>query len=267
MAYPKESIGGEATIELDPIETRDVSDVLSAGAAEAESHPGSEHHALPPLLRSSVSVFIFILMVAGPLWFGSVHQPVYLLERVCVFGALLAFFIFGRKRLEHCFPKESLSRAVVALCAAVLGWAGIQLLIGSIYPFPHTVLGKVVVPQSPAAFFSFFWSVVTFAATFALCRAWIGSREAKAEKLILFLILSGALVSVTALSHWFYDTGKLFWMFEPDHVFTSVRARWPFVNSKPPCPLSSARILLDGGGPIGNPHRAARSCAHDTTSE
>jgi hypothetical protein len=231
MAYPKESSGGEATIELDPIETQAASEISGSGAAEPENHPGAEHHALPPLLRSSVSALIFLLIVASPLWFGSVHQPVYLLERVCVFGALIAFFIFGRKRLEYCFRKDSTSLAIVALCTGVLGWTAIQLLVGTLYPFQHTVLGKVALPQSSAAFLSFFWNVVTFVATFALCRAWVGSREAKAEKLIMFLVLSGTLVSITALSHWFYDTGKLFWLFEPDHVFTSVRARWPFVNS------------------------------------
>jgi len=39
------------------------------------------------------------------------------------------------------------------------------------------------------------------------------------------------LVSLIALGHWFYDSGLLFGIFEPEHVFVSERARWPFVNS------------------------------------
>lgn len=47
----------------------------------------------------------------------------------------------------------------------------------------------------------------------------------------LFIRVLGILIAITALMHWFYDNGKLFWFIEPYIVFISNRARWPFVNS------------------------------------
>jgi O-antigen ligase len=45
------------------------------------------------------------------------------------------------------------------------------------------------------------------------------------------LVGSGAFVAMIGISHWFYDSGKLLWIFAPEEVFVSPRARWPFVNS------------------------------------
>ena len=39
------------------------------------------------------------------------------------------------------------------------------------------------------------------------------------------------MVSSIAYAPWFYDSGRLFWIFEPNTVVPSDRARWPFVNS------------------------------------
>lgn len=51
------------------------------------------------------------------------------------------------------------------------------------------------------------------------------------KKLKFFLYSIGFLIAVISLSHWFYDNGKLFWFIEPYIIFTSSRARWPFVNA------------------------------------
>lgn len=46
-----------------------------------------------------------------------------------------------------------------------------------------------------------------------------------------FVFITGFIISIVALSHWFYDNGHLFWVFAPQKLFTSHRARWPFVNA------------------------------------
>jgi len=120
---------------------------------------------------------------------------------------------------------------MVWLGAGVLLLIALQSALFFIFPEPHAVLGSVALPESSRTLSSFVLSIATFLATFVLFRAWIGPRDQKAEGLLSYIFLSLAIVSLVALSHWFYDTGKLFCVFEPEHVFTSVRARWPFVNS------------------------------------
>ncbi len=51
------------------------------------------------------------------------------------------------------------------------------------------------------------------------------------ERFILAFPAAVALLAcICALSHWFVDNGKLFWIFAPEHLHQSLRARWPFVN-------------------------------------
>jgi hypothetical protein len=96
---------------------------------------------------------------------------------------------------------------------------------------PHPVVGAVSLLPDPHAAISELREVYFFLASFLLFRMFLVTSSQQAGRFLSAAGYALIAVSLVALSHWFYDNGKLFWTFAPDNVFVSDRARWPFVNS------------------------------------
>ena len=211
---PAESILSDQTVRVDAIE---VPHELSIEALPKQS----------PVDRALWCLIIFGVIVM-PVWFGGVHQTLALGSQAAVFLGL-AFLLPGQ--LRSLWERSSATQLIGSTLGLVAGYALIQALCLSLTAAPHPVLGTSALLPSISAFASAWRSLLFFLGSFLLVRCWIGFSASRANQLRNLLWISALLVCGIALSHWFYDNGKLFWFFEPDYIFLSTRARSPFVNS------------------------------------
>ncbi len=196
-----------------------------------EHETGADRAPLPKLFKRTAVFVLFSSLLLMPLAFGGVHPSAYLLERITICAVLLIMWAQAKGRVLATFQSGSASSLI---CSGILLFCAVALfnaLVLSLQSISHPVLGTVGSLASWDAVREGLFSMLTFCALFAVIRGWMGSQQHLADSLHRLLLFIGLVISLTALSHWFYDNGKLFWTFEPQTVFTSTRARWPFVNS------------------------------------
>ena len=220
--------------------------MISAGpdALRAHSAPDVDFlgHRLPRLLRRAAKITLYTCLLLLPLAFGGVHPGIYLSAQILVFALLAAMFwgapsaFSANLWLLNSSPDASfLSRSTyfakaLALLGIITGYALCQYIILSVMQVPHPVLVNSGRIADYPAFWRSFSFLCFFAAVFAVARTYIGYSEHRATELLRGILICSLVVALVALSHWFYDNGKLFWVFQPQYLFVSERARWPFVN-------------------------------------
>ncbi len=165
-----------------------------------------------------ITNLLAFLLVVSPILMGSVHTPIY-----CGITGIVLLGLFACKN-QPVLPLE---------CKMLLGLGTLAFLLsiffGSFRTEPDTILGTIAVGAQPMLVLQALVMLVSIYAVSVLTSC--AFLEGHREKIEHWLIISGFIVALIALVHLFYDTGKLFWLFEPDSVFLSARARWPFVNS------------------------------------
>lgn len=160
---------------------------------------------------------VFFVIILSPLFFGSVHNPAWYSFSALIIGS----GIYSIKKAPLVAPLQTLG----VWCLTIAFYGSLQLCWGSIFkealPIDGISLGIPNQSQMESAIFSFSVASVLF---FTL------ARTDNFIKLKGYIVYSGLIVSLIALSHWLNDTGRLFWIFEPSTVAAGNRARWPFVN-------------------------------------
>ncbi|MFM1847502.1 MAG: hypothetical protein RL417_976 [Pseudomonadota bacterium] len=178
------------------------------------------------------SHLLVLSLIALPLMFGGVHPTVYAPLEVTVFLLTAALASVYSHEVAPYFSAGTLSRVIFLLGIVFLAYAvvrlGVDIALSSNH---HPILGA---DTGYAAFlggaawireFFFFLCILVSTRTLLVLQPTLSNR------LIQAIIVSGCITAFVGLAHWFYDNGRLFWLFEPDNVFISQRARWPFVNS------------------------------------
>lgn len=185
------------------------------------------------------NIFYF-LIISLPICFGAVHEKIYYPTLAILF--VITAWIFYKEASSLLSSQKNFqfyTSIARGLIWSLLLASFAQRLLFYFLTSEHSVLGSVSRNGSSFSFYTqilgFLFALATFEVTSYLLRA--GSRISR--KITSALVISGSIVSLIALSHWFYDNGKLFWIFEPNALFVSNRARWPFVNAN-----SLAHFLL-----------------------
>ncbi|MBX7138993.1 MAG: O-antigen ligase family protein [Oligoflexia bacterium] len=209
---------------------------------------------IPLRLRGFTRLFIFGSLIYMTFAFGGVHAANYLSFQALLFGLLAVYLMMCPTALYNgvVAPLKIggtsrspngpvLSRSIAVFLAGLCIYPALQLALFSLRREAHPVLGFATAPLDRAAFFEQWITLVAFAAWFILLSSFVKDSPRRARIMFRVLALLTFAVSITALMHWFYDNGKLFWVFAPDYMFLSNRARWPFVNSN-----HLAHFLLPG---------------------
>jgi len=194
---------------------------------------------MPRTLRRAAGVIIVGSLIVLPLAFGAVHPPVYLTAHIVIYALLLAFLVLARPCLKALLQPANFSTKLIGIFSAFALYSTLQIIVLANMKRPHPILGLTSAWANPQAALRSLDAVFFFLATFIIVRVWLGASERRARFLVWTLISVSLFVSLVALSHWFYDNGRLFWTFEPKNTFISSRARWPFVN-----PNNLAHFLL-----------------------
>lgn len=206
---------------------------------------------MPRLLGFALRRVLPCIFLILPVCFGGVHQSVYLPVYTLLSALAATLILVGRPALTLAFPSHTLSRSTFVLLSCFLGYCVAQGILLELMHIEHPVLGTTGALLRPGAFLEGILAIVFFLGSFLLVRTALSAFHRFSERLRWTLLASGAIVALIALSHWFYDNGKLFWVFEPDYLHISERARWPFVN-----PNHLAHFLLPIAflfvGQIGN---------------
>lgn len=176
---------------------------------------------------------IVSLCLILPLWFGGVHPFVYLTV-YCAVISLALILVFRESTVHSFFYEKCQYPATLVVMRTLLVFSGV-LLLNFAWHFlvtkPHPLLGEARQLAAIGPVLNGLLTVAFCCAVFFLFRCQMACYKTSPfwfVKIIKYLVL---IVGLTALSHWFYDNGRLFWTFEADHTFVSDRARWPFVNS------------------------------------
>ncbi|MEZ4754593.1 MAG: O-antigen ligase family protein [Bdellovibrionota bacterium] len=204
----------------------------NAGILEAEAISAKSIQEISKVDKKLIKIFTALLSAFCfliPVSFGGVHEITY--YSFYSLGFLATGLFLLNLQNKKSLPNFSLDKKTfLAFIAAFPAWAIFQQAIFYFNTDPHSVL------NSTSKFANNFFAVPLLSQVFfiSLCILIFLVLENKRKPniwLVNLLISSGFLVSLIALSHWFYDNGRLLWIFEPEYVFTSNRARWPFVNS------------------------------------
>lgn len=127
-----------------------------------------------------------------------------------------------------------LRKKEIKLFLGLLGFYFIYILFQywyfSTFKDNHPIFGAISKNYFQYGYFYFLKEPLFIINNFLIFSALVDSDYYK-KIAILFVRVLGISIALTALMHWFYDNGKLFWVFEPNAIFISERARWPFVNS------------------------------------
>jgi hypothetical protein len=187
-----------------------------------------------PLTNKIVAVTevaLFTMLFVLPVCFGAVHPTVYLSAQLVVFLLLAAFASGAPRLLFETVKSNPLLRWVLLSLLLFLLYSLGQFLTQNLLSSPHPVLGEAGRHIAPENFWKSFNAVLFFTAVLIIVSLNLKHDKNFSSKLVKGLVFCGFMVSLIGLSHWFYDNGKLLWTFQPDYLFISTRARWPFVNS------------------------------------
>lgn len=182
-------------------------------------------------LERAVSGVVFFLVVILPLFFGGVHEHTWYPISMIVL-CLSAAYIYSRNSASiGAFSSNRGSLLAFAAGCSFIGILLIQAVWFSISSLPHPVLGSASGIHSWTLFMESSLSFLYAFALFLMARIFFRLASGSKKRFLRWTTISLVIVSVVALSQWFYDNGKLLWIFPPDYEFISNRARWPFVNS------------------------------------
>lgn len=189
------------------------------------------HNSWSRRLTSISGQLLLLALLVLPLTFGAVHPRVIFLVEAITFVVLLTLCTARFKSWTNILDQPSHFRIFVGWFVLFLIVILAQYGLSTLNQIEHPVLGTISVHPAPDRFWARYRSALWFLASFSLFAFMLHESRQFARHLPTIMIVAGVLVSAIALSHWFYDNGRLFWVFAPDYVFTSTRARWPFVNS------------------------------------
>lgn len=196
------------------------------------------------ILDRAVFFVIFLHICLLPFLFGGVHDNVILPFRATSAFVLIFVLIFDYTNLKNSFSYFPTSLRFFHLLAACFIYTCLHSIAYQ-YAFKlsalHPVLGNWHAGVRPLATLSqliefgnylVLFALVTYCSHNSHCDKGDSkiSTYAQIDFWSKLIITAGTLVSLTALAHWFYDNGKLFWTFAPNYDSSSNRARWPFVN-------------------------------------
>ena len=222
----------------------------------------------PSSLASTIAAVLGASIMVLTLCFGGVHpRPYYfflcgLFSLCAVVSYVNPGFIASFCRTENRFP--SLRGAFFTL-TALLGYLVAQGMAQSLTSIYHPILGKVTALVNQEAYRSSLIAYVAFLAFFSLAAWTLVTSSRTPRRLVKWLMVSGLVVSIVAITHWFYDNGKLFWLFEPDTIRLSDRARWPFINPNHLGHFLIPPLFLAAGIALDRAHRmraTSRSILH-----
>lgn len=201
--------------------------------AEMAQPPVEEGARMPSTLRSAAIRSLSVLLVVLPLWFGAVHPTAAYLSEFIVFALTFWLLMRGRAAVADAFSSErdrSTSRLAVFCLGALFLYALLQTFALYVQGVPHPVVGKASLLPNAQISLAALRQVLFFVCTFLLARAAFSTSPGTAHRFVNLCLVAGVGVCLVALMHWFADNGRLFWVFAPDYVHVSERARWPFVN-------------------------------------
>jgi len=182
-------------------------------------------------LYGPVRLAIVAALIVTPLVFGGVHTPVYAPLEIAFFLSAVAVLIAGNGAASGVVFQGDTARLLratgVCLLTVALVRTGWSWFDGS----PHPVFGIDAEGATLAPALRGIREFLFFAAVVYVVRVSLVGRPFSVMPLINLLTAIGVGCAFIGLAHWFYDTGRLFWLFEPENIFISDRARWPFVNS------------------------------------
>ncbi|RMG39385.1 MAG: O-antigen ligase domain-containing protein [Candidatus Dadabacteria bacterium] len=197
---------------------------------EPPAPKGSVTAVLPSINRFGI-VFIMLYL---PLAFGGVHRISFLVASLVLIVLLMLNFYAQPKLWNQLtgYSRDSFYSWSALLCLSLLFlYVTAQGAFLIFTEKSHSVLGLARLFPDAENYFSFVRSVLFALCAFMFTLIYLRESARNFRRVIRVAVISGLIVSLVGISHWFYDNGKLFWLFEPDYIFTSTRARWPFVNS------------------------------------
>lgn len=161
-------------------------------------------------LLSQAGIFIFLLtLTVGIYAFGAFHLTTFYLLS-CIFFSIYLFSSLP------CPPVQKGARIPALFFLGSALYAACSLI------FPvETQLNSV---------FSHILAFLAVWAVFSYSFLILVERRILFHTFLRILSITGISVAAVALLHWQTDNGKLFWVFAPENVYMSSRARWPFVN-------------------------------------
>jgi hypothetical protein len=198
-----------------------------------------------PILIKAASIILFLHIWILPFIFGGVHENIILPLRGLTALVFLTIILFDYQELRRSFNQYPTAEKVLGLMCVCFSFCILHSLIYqyvvSIVP-EHPTISSARAGARPLATLSQIMEFGHYLILFC-CVIYFFNKglqtdpdqdyrlEPQIDSWSKTIIGIGALVSITALAHWFYDNGKLFWIFSANYDFTSTRARWPFVNS------------------------------------
>lgn len=191
----------------------------------------------PRILITSIGLIAF-LCICYPLCFGGVHERVFLSTQCLISAVFILNLYFYQSALVKLFRQQPLFRLSFSILSVIGLYFLAQFLLFKLLASVHPVLGSASSVLDARAFSFGLQQLATFVMVFTITSLVILIKDST-KWVNLAMISGGALVGIVALSHWFYDNGRLFWVFEPESIFVSDRARWPFVSAN-----SLAQFLL-----------------------
>jgi len=220
---------------------------MSSTAVRAEDQansPGGKAAAVPPVeiteprsrglvgwVQWVIKLLVASLVIVLPLFFGGVHPSVYLSVEILIFAGVALMLAVHPKSLVNACSSSSAVRMTLLSFVLFAALASGSLIFRMFNEISHPILGVIHTGPSIEQLGIVVKDLVFAIGLFALMCGFLFSSPRNPSRVRNWILTSAAFVSLTALSHWFYDNGLLFWTFEPENVFQSERARWPFVNS------------------------------------
>lgn len=188
-----------------------------------------------PLLPRRLTATIWgsgaAMLVLVPLAFGGVHAQIYAPLQALVF-VLAGFALISLSRSgAPLLPRGAATRALLAAGAFLLIAAAVRTGVSSFTAPPHPLFDLPGGGISNGGALRGLREILFFAAVVFLVRTGLVGRPFALTRVVNVLCGAGIACAFVGLAHWFYDNGRLFWFFEPENIFISDRARWPFVNS------------------------------------
>ncbi len=174
-----------------------------------------------PFAKRSFSIMLTLFLILT-LWFGGARETSILLNLTVLFFVTAVLL---------CWYRNELIRPLSKFPGYLLSIFCYFLLI--IYIALQPDLLSAGGESHPSHDFTLFLSIdfPLLLGLYSILSAWHLAVISDGPKwLNKQIVRIGAIVAIIALSHWLVDNGKLFFMFEPEHIAKTTRARWPFVN-------------------------------------
>jgi len=176
-------------------------------------------------MTQSLGKITFCVIFLGilPLCFGGAHHITWYLA--CAAALILTALTLQLSPADE--PAKTyklfskLEWSIFALFAII---SSISLTWHAVQSFEHPVLGLIYPQANLTGLTGFLSTLILLLTPLFIFSVNDGKFLRKA------LQLSALATALIALTQWFSDNGLLLWVFAPQYIFESTRARWPFVN-------------------------------------